>query len=157
MLGLIASMWDVRISILLADSCAEIQIRHDLDWPEADFGILFNCNMVTGHYSGVKCNDDLGVECKRIKEGDNYSREEDNKEKSELSVPQGMVVVSVAKLKELLKDHELAKNMRALVNEEKGSGGGNGGGIQVGVLVVTKERRGVMIQLMRLRLMKVCK
>ena len=63
--------------------------------------------MATGHYSGVKHNDDLGVECKAIKEGDNYSTEEDNK--SELTVPLGMVVVSVAQLKELLKDHELAK------------------------------------------------
>ena len=125
MLGLIASMWGVRISILLADSCAEVCIRHDSDWPEVDFGLLFNCNMATGHYSGVKCNDDLGVECKAIKEGDNYSREEDNK--SELTVPLGMVVVSVERLKELLKDHELAKKVRQLVKEEKGSGGGTGG------------------------------
>ena len=84
--------------------------------------------MATGHYSSVKCNDDLGVECKAIKERDNYSREEDNKEKSELSVPQGMVVVGVAKLKELLKDQELAKKVRELVKDKQGSGGGTGGG-----------------------------
>ena len=38
--------------------------RYALDmtqtWPEVDFGLLFNCNMATGHYSSVKCNDDLG-------------------------------------------------------------------------------------------------
>ena len=63
---------------------------------------------------------------RQLKRGDNYSREEDNK--SELTVPLGMVVVSVAQLKELLKDHELAKKVRQLVKEEKGSGGGTGGG-----------------------------
>ena len=84
--------------------------------------------MATGHYSGMKHNDDLGVECKAIKEGNNYSREKDKKEKSELSLPQGMVVVSVAKLKELLKDQELAKKVRDLVKEEQGSGEGTVGG-----------------------------
>ena len=127
MIGLILSIWGVRISILLSDSCAEIRIRHNLEWPETDFGLLFNCNMATGHYSGIKCNDETGVECKQIKEGDNYSREEDKKERSELSVPKGMVVVSVAKLKSLLQDHELAKKVRQLVEEEKGSGGDSGG------------------------------
>ena len=114
----------VHISILLGESCGEVRIRHNLDWPEVDFGLLFNCNMVTGHYSGVKRNDELGVECKRIKEGDNYSRNMDKRERSQ--VPEGMVVVTVSKLKKLLKDSALAQKVRQMVREE-GSGGGNGG------------------------------
>ena len=125
MIGLVANMWGVHIGILLGESCGEVRIRHNLNWPEVDFELLFNCNMATGHYSGVKRNDELGVECKRIKEGDNYSRNMDNRERSQ--VPEGMVVVTVSKLKTLLKDSALAQKVRQMVREE-GSGGGNGGG-----------------------------
>ena len=117
----------VHISILLGESCGEVRIRHNLDWPEVDFGLLFNCNMVTGHYSGVKRNDEMGVECKRIKEGDNYSRNMDNRERSQ--VPEGMVIVTVSKLRTLLQDSTLAQKVRQMVREE-GSGGehvGSGG------------------------------
>ena len=74
MLGLVASMWGVHISVLLGESCGEVRIRHNLEWPEVDFGLLFNCNMVTGHYSGVKRIHHFGVECKKINERHNYSR-----------------------------------------------------------------------------------
>ena len=36
-LGLICFMWGVRVSILLSESCAEICLRHNLEWPECDF------------------------------------------------------------------------------------------------------------------------
>ena len=114
----------VCITILLGKSSGQVRIRHNLDLPEVDFGLLFNCNMVTGHYSGVKRNDELGVECKRIKERDNYSRNMDKREMTQ--VPEGMVVVTVSKLKTLLKDSALAQKVRQMVREE-GSGGGHGG------------------------------
>ena len=48
MLGLIASMWGVRVSILLSESCAEVRLRHDMEWPECDFGLVFNCSSTGG-------------------------------------------------------------------------------------------------------------
>ena len=98
MLGLIASMWGVRFSILLSALCAEVRLRYNMEWPECDFSLLFNCNSRIGHYSGVRRNDETGVECKNIKEGQDYSSEEDRREKSKMSVPQGIIVVSVSKL-----------------------------------------------------------
>ena len=43
---------------------------------------------------------------------------------SEMSVPKGMVVVSVSKLQSLLKDSALAAKVRELVNQGRGGGGG---------------------------------
>ena len=37
-----------------------------MDWPECDFGLIFNCSSTTGHYNGVKRIDETGVECKKI-------------------------------------------------------------------------------------------
>ena len=54
MLHLITSMWGVRVSILLNDSCPEVRLRHDMEWPECDFGLLYKCNSRAGHYSGLK-------------------------------------------------------------------------------------------------------
>ena len=126
MLGLICSMWGVRVSILLSESCAEICLRHNFEWPECDFGLLFNCNQMTGHYSRVKRIDETGVECKFIKEGKGYSFTEDTTVRSEVKVPEGMVIVSVRKLQELLKDSELACKVRKLVNESEGESHGEG-------------------------------
>ena len=33
-----------------------------MEWPECDFGLLYNCNSRAGHYSGVKRFDEMGVE-----------------------------------------------------------------------------------------------
>ena len=119
MLQLIASMWGVRISILLSDTCAEIRLRHNMEWPECDFGLIFNCNSKTGHYSGVKRIDETGVECKHVKEGEEYSMEEDKMVKFENSVPSGMVLISVSKLQSLLRDSALAAKVREVVNDER--------------------------------------
>ena len=119
MLGLIASMWGVRVSILLSESCAEVRLRHDMEWPECDFGLIFNCSSTAGHYNGVKRIDETGVECKQIKEGQEYSSEEDKREKYEMSVPEGMVVISVSKLQSLLRDSALAGKVREWVAEER--------------------------------------
>ena len=126
MLGLICSMWGVRVSILLSESCAEICLRHNLEWPECDFGLLFNCNQMTGHYSGVKRIDETGVECKFIKEGKGYSVTEDTRVRSEVKVPKGMVIISVMKLQALLKVSELAHKVRELVKERGGESHGEG-------------------------------
>ena len=98
----------VRISILLSDSCAEIRLRHNMEWPECDFGLIFSCNSTTGHYSGVKRIDETGVECKNIKEGQDYSSEEDRRVKFEKSVPDRTVLITVSKLQSLLRDSALA-------------------------------------------------
>ena len=57
------------VSILLSESCAELRLRHDMEWPECDFGLLYNCNSRAGHYSGVKRFDEMGVEANEVKLG----------------------------------------------------------------------------------------
>ena len=115
------------MSILLGDSCGEIRVRHDLHWTEVEFGLLYNCDSKKGHYSGIRRDDEMGVEAKKVKEGDNYSSTEDKRDKSQLIIPQGMVVVSVEKLKCLMKDSALAQKVRDLVTEQTGSQGGTSG------------------------------
>ena len=60
------------------------------------------------------------MECKFIKEEKSYSVTEDTRVRSEVKVPEGMVVVSVTKLQALLKDSELAHKVRELVKESEG-------------------------------------
>ena len=38
----------VRVSILLSESCAEARLRHDMEWPECDLGLVFNCSSTGG-------------------------------------------------------------------------------------------------------------
>lgn len=51
MIRLIASMWSVRITIVRCDSGVETKIRHRKALKDVDIALLFNCNMVSGHYS----------------------------------------------------------------------------------------------------------
>ena len=53
------------------------------------------------------------------KQGQDYSSVEDKRVKSEMSVPEGMVLISVSKLQSLLRDSALAAKVRELVNEER--------------------------------------
>ena len=48
----------------------------------------------TTNYSGVKRIDETGFECKKIKEGKEYSVTADTRVMSELKVPEGMVIVT---------------------------------------------------------------
>ena len=78
-LQLISSMWGVRVSILLTESCSELRLRHDMEWPDCDFGLLYNCNSRAGHYSAVKRFDEMGVEANKVKPGQDYSERENNR------------------------------------------------------------------------------
>ena len=128
MLHLITSMWGVRVSILLTDSCAEVRLRHDMQWHECDFGLLYNCNSRVGHYSRMKRFDEMGIEAKEDKQGQDYSESEDNRVRSELNVPRGMVVVTESKWKEFIRDSQYANKVRELRNIVGGSSGVGGSG-----------------------------
>ena len=97
--------------------------------------MLFNCNQITGHYSGVKRTDETGIECNFIKEGKCYSVTEDTRVMSKVKVHRGMVVVSVTKFQALIKASELGCKVRELVKQSEGqshgerySGAGDSGG-----------------------------
>ena len=130
MLHLITSMWGVRVSILMTESCSEIRLRHDMEWSECDFGLLYNCNSRAGHYSAVKRFDETGVEAKQVKPGQDYSDREDTRVRFESDVPRGMVLMDESKLKDLIRDSEFANKVRDLVREygRRSSGGGGNGG-----------------------------
>ena len=127
MLHLISSMWGVRVSILLTESCSELQLRHDMEWAECDFGLLYNCNIREGHYSAVKRFDETGVEANKVKLGQDYSEREDNRVRCESDIPRGMVMVDESKLKDLIRESEFANKVRDLVREY-GRRSSHGGG-----------------------------
>ena len=130
MLQLISSMWGVRVSILLTESCSELRLRHDMEWPECDFGLLYNCNSRAGHYSAVERFDETGVEANKVKQGQDFSEREDNRVRYESHVPRGMVMVDESKLKDLIRDSKFPNKVRELVREygRRSSGVGGSGG-----------------------------
>ena len=114
MLCLISSMWRVRVSILLPESCSELRLRHDMEWPECDSGLLYKCYSRAGHYSAVKKFHETGVEANKVKPGQDYSEREDNRVRYESHVPRGMVMVDESKLKDLIRHSEFAKKVSEL-------------------------------------------
>ena len=52
-LGLVASMWGCRITVLSADNGREVRYKHDMSLGDTDIGLLFNGKIESGHYSGL--------------------------------------------------------------------------------------------------------
>ena len=52
-LKITASMWGVRIGVLRSDSLSLVTYRCQETFDNMDLLLLYNCNMVTGHYTGI--------------------------------------------------------------------------------------------------------
>ena len=50
---IIASMWAVRIGVMRSDSLSLVTYTCHETFDDMDLLLLYNCNMVTGHYTGI--------------------------------------------------------------------------------------------------------
>ena len=50
---IIASMWGVRIGVLRSDSLSLVTYRCQETFDKMDLLLLYNCNMDSGHYTGI--------------------------------------------------------------------------------------------------------
>ena len=93
---LIASMWGCQVSVLRGDICVEVHFRHKLSLDQADICLLFNSDLVNGHYSCLLRDDESFLICHPVKESTGCDRNVDvqwerNEKAKELDVriPQG--------------------------------------------------------------------
>ena len=66
-LKLISSMWAVRIGVVRSDSLSLVTYRNKEDLMAQEFLLLYNCNMVNGHYTAIGRRDNIVCDCERDK------------------------------------------------------------------------------------------
>ena len=103
-LFLIASMLSLRISVVRSDSCRVVCYRHE-DQPieSVEIVLLFNCNMINGHYSGMmKIRGNLLQSSGNYKESQGFSKDTDKEEQARIGANiEGFRIISVGRLAEL--------------------------------------------------------
>ena len=109
LIGLVASMWGCRISVLRADSGKVVNYRHELPLGMCDIGLLFNCKLHSGHYCGLWRMDGNFVKTEKVQKSIGFKDDVDQKELDSLfeSGGEGVkcdeVVVKKEKLDQLIK------------------------------------------------------
>ena len=108
-IGLVASMWGCGISVLRADSGNVVNYRHELPLAMCDIGLLFNCEVDSGHYCGLWRMDGNFVKTEQVKKSIGFKDDVDEKEIESLfgsggkGVKDDEVMVQKARLDELMK------------------------------------------------------
>ena len=116
-IGLVASMWGCRISVLRADSGKVVNYRHELPLGMCDIGLLFNCKLHSGHYCGLWRMDGNFVKTEKVQKSIGFKDDVDQKELDSLfgSGGEGVkcdeVVVKKEKLGKLLKKEVMFDQM----------------------------------------------
>lgn len=133
-ISLIASMWGIRMTCLLAETCGEVHYRHKgYDILDVDIALLFNCKVVNGHYSAVKRNDEMGMKCCKISLVEGYSIEEEKNWIKKIkdkklgltgSDEDEYVIIKRSRLVELLKAENLREELEKLL-QKSGTGTGS--------------------------------
>ena len=70
-------MWGVRIGVLRSDSLALITYRSQGCFEDMDLLLLFNCNMVNGHYTGIIRSGGDVLECKKVEKSKEFDFDSD--------------------------------------------------------------------------------
>ena len=80
-LKLISSMWAVRIGVLRSDSLSLVTYRNNEDIMAQEILLLYNCNMINGHYTAIGRRDNIVCKCKKVEISDGYDLEVDMMER----------------------------------------------------------------------------
>lgn len=83
-LSLVSSLWGCRISVVRSDSCKTIDYRHDgMSLDKVDFVLLFNCDIVMGHYNSTIRLDDLMTTASKLTRAKGFVERVDKRERVE--------------------------------------------------------------------------
>ena len=74
-LKLISSMWRVCIGVLRSDSLSLVTYRNKEALMAQDMLLLFNCNMVNGHYTAIGRKDNIVCACEKMKTSEGFDME----------------------------------------------------------------------------------
>ena len=118
-LGLVASMWAFRITILRADTGREVKYRHNLSLGATDIGLLFNGNPECGHYSGLWRMDRQFMTSKAVKLSKGFDQKVDEMERKAMGedgegkkgLDKNEIVVQKERYEELLKKETMFDEM----------------------------------------------
>ena len=119
-LGLLASMWGCRITVLRADNGREIRYRHDMSLGATDIGLLFNGKIECGHYSGLWRMDGEFMTSQAVKESKGFDGKIDQMEMEAMMSEDGEgkkgldksdMIVKKERFEELLKKEKMFDEM----------------------------------------------
>lgn len=83
-LTMMASALGIRITLVRSDNCGEMRFRHEnKGLNDVDIVLIFNCDMVNGHYSSVVAHDGKGCKAKKLKNSGGYRAKDDKGGKPE--------------------------------------------------------------------------
>ena len=80
-LKLISSMWAVRIGVVRSDSLSLVTYRNKEDIMAQEILLLYNCNMINGHYTAIGRRDNIVCDCQKVKTSYGYDLEVDMMER----------------------------------------------------------------------------
>ena len=80
-LKLISSMWAVRIGVVRSDNLSLVTYRNKEDLIAQELLLLYNCNMVNGHYTAIGRRDNIVCDCEKVQASDGYDLEVDMMER----------------------------------------------------------------------------
>ena len=83
-LSLLASIWSVRVTIVVSRTLQEVRFRHDLDLKFTDISLVFNTSEGNGHYSGFIRRNQEVCATKRLTFSKKWDKEKDSAERLSL-------------------------------------------------------------------------
>ena len=118
-LGLVASMWACRITILRADNGREIKYRYNLSMGGTDIGMLFNGKPESGHYSALWRMDGQFMTSRPITLSTGYDEKVDEMERKAMAedsegkkgLDKSEIVLKKERFEELLKKEQMFDEM----------------------------------------------
>ena len=76
-LKLIYSMWATRICVVISDSLALVTYRNKEGLMAQEILLLYNCNMVNGHYTAIGRRDNIVCDCEKVQTSEGFDLEVD--------------------------------------------------------------------------------
>ena len=146
-LGLVASMWGYRITVLRADNGREMRYRHDMPLGGTDIGLLFNGKIESGHYSGLWRMDGEFMSSKAVKVSKGFDEKVDKMEielmtedgEGKTGLDQNEMVVKKERFEELLKKEKMFDEMCKVI-EAGGQCLREGGGVGQYLVLPKREK-----------------
>ena len=129
-LGLVCSMWGLRLSVVRADNLMELKYRHNGPLKDVDLGLLYNGQEEKGgHYSPLFRTDGQFLDSTDLFVSDNYYDEVIDREEREfrgegVSQSGDNILVSRARLIELVKKEKQLDEINAVLRGQAVPGRG---------------------------------
>ena len=133
-LGLLTSMWSVRVTIVGSRTLHEVRFRHDLDLEFSDIALVYKISEGNGHYSGLIRRNQEVCATRRLTFSKKWDKEKDAAERLSLFQDGALEVIKKSevqlsiikssKKKELEGSVEQLAKIEKILKRKRGEGDG---------------------------------